>query len=526
MIAMADMHSINAINQKQPFTGRRLRIPLFPAVPIERTDLPRFFLAAFAGMLACIVLYTIFGTIFTSVHAGRLSSEMQLFLNQHLAVAILPTDPFLNDFIHQLGSGLFFGLTLGLLCGIAGLLASIPIWYLGQDAPRLGSIGIMVYGILAVMAIMSSYSYELPAVSIVLGILAPAAYFLPWTIIVRTTRPRSINITRWVVVAMLLCIPLILLKGQSYEHIRDAMVDTPILRNLNTFYYEHTLLAADVIKPPNFRTQNAIALTQDIELTGAIPHGTLWITSTNPCSISGAYLSAALSDLPCPSVKLASPRVTPETILKAPTADRNQTMRKGIGTFLTKGPILIIPVFLLAWIALALSRLSQRNLTMVAFLISAFLLAFVPCFSHLYLSHELRTHPEKIHAFAASPHPAQRYQALLLQLDEHRQLAEKLTPLELSTLAQDRYAKIRLNALILAGKSEDKTAFFTLVKNALADPQLNVRTKACLALGQIGGQEALDLLLKTTVNDPSWYVRDYAYNAIGRIQPMSAVVKQ
>ncbi|MEN6474485.1 MAG: HEAT repeat domain-containing protein [Syntrophaceae bacterium] len=523
---MATIENLDEAAKKNQTRPLNLALALFPARPIERTDLPRFFLAAFCGMLACIALYTVFGAIFTHAHALRMSSEMQLFLWAHLPVCVSPGDPFLTSCVHQLGSGLFFGLTLGLLCGIAGLLASIPIWYLGKDAPRLGAIGILIYGILAVMAATSSYSREMPGVSLVFGILAPGAYFLPFSAIVRTTRPREINITRWVVVAMLLLTPLILLKGQSYEHIRDAMVDTPILKNLNTFYYEHTLLAADVIKPAPYRTQNAIALEKDIVLTGDLPHGTLWISTAEPCALTGASLSAGASDLACLSVKLANKSASPETILKDPALDRNNTMRKGIGTFLTKGPILIVPVFLLAWFALGLARLTERNLTLGAFVISAFLLVFVPGFSHLYAGHELRKHPEKIHAYAASKHPSQRYQTLLLQLDSRRRLVEKLTPMEIDALAKDPYAKIRLNALILAGRSTDKAAYFTLVKNALADPQVNVRTKACQALGKIGGPEALELLGQTLNNDPSWYVRDYAYHAIGRIRPISAWVKQ
>lgn len=503
------------------------RLPsLFPSRPIERTDLPRFFLAAFCGMLVCVALFTVFGAVFTHAHALRLSAEMRLFLSAGLPVAVGPEDPFLTSLVHQLGSGLFFGLTLGLLCGIAGLLASIPIWYLGKDVPRLGPIGLLIYGLLSLTCITSGYSSEMPGVSIAFGLLGPGAYFLTFSALVRTTRPREINLTRWVVVSMLLLTPLILLKGQSYEHMRDVMVDTPILKSLNTFYYEHTLLAADVIKPAPYRTQNAVALGKEIILTGALPHGTLWVSTPEPCALKGAALSAGTSALTCLSVRLEEPGATPEQILKSPAIDRNKTMRKGIGTFLTKGPVLIVPVFLLAWIALGLARLTERNLTLGAFLIAAFLLAFVPGFSHLYVGHELRKQPEKIHAYAASKHSAQRYQALLLERDPRRRLLEKLTPLELASLAEDPYAKIRLNALILAGQSTDKDAYFTLARKALSDPQLNVRTKACQALGKIGGQEALELLQKTLNEDPSWYVRDYAYHAIGRIRPISAWVKQ
>ncbi|HQP30106.1 MAG TPA: hypothetical protein PLB81_02180, partial [Deltaproteobacteria bacterium] len=405
---------------------------LFPSRAIERTDLPRFFLASFCGMLVCVALYTAFGTIFTHAHALGLSSEMRLFLQANLPAVISPEDPLLTSLAHQLGSGLFFGLTLGLLCGVAGLLASIPIWYLGKDAPRLGAIGVLIYGILAVMCITSGYSREMPGVSIAFGLLGPGAYFLTFSALVRTTRPREINLTRWVVVSMLLLTPLLLLKGQGYEHLRDAMVDTPILKGINTFYYEHTLLAADVIKPAPYRTQNAVALGKEVVLRGALPHGTLWISTPEPCALSGAVFSAGTGDLTCLTVRLEEPGATPEQLLKSPAIDRNKTMRKGIGTFLTKGPILIVPVFLLAWIALGLARLTEVNLTVGAFLIAAFLLAFVPGFSHLYTGHELRKHPEKIHDYAASKHPTQRYQALLLERDPHRRPLEKLTPLEIA----------------------------------------------------------------------------------------------
>jgi len=502
-----------------------MRMTLFPSQAIERSDVRHFFLAACSGMVSCTLLYTLFGFIFVHVHARRIAAEMGLFLAHRLTPVIMPDNIYLVSLVHQLGSGMFFGLTLGLLSAILASVVSLFLWLSsgGNRIPK--PFSIVLYAALSTGAIIIGYSRELPAVSILFGILAPAAYFVPWTAIVRNTLPRKVHWARWVVFAVVLLMPLVLLKGQSYELIRDALVDTPVLRELNTFYYEHTLLAADVIKPVAFRTQNAITLAEDMSVIGRRPHGTLWIIAGDPCGIKGAVLVASRLPTACRSVRQAWPAVIADKILKDPLGDRNKPMRKGIGTFF-RGPILLIPVLLLAWIALLCADLSARSMPLAVGIIILYLAAFAPAFSHMYLRHQLYAHPEKIHAFASSSSEAQRHLALVYLLDEKRQSAEGLSQSELFALAKDPHARIRLNALMLTGKGEDKAYFFALVENALADPQLNVRTKACWALGEIGGQDALDLLKQVLSTDRSWYVRDYAYNAIGRIQPITLVVKE
>ena len=99
-----------------------------------------------------------------------------------------------------------------------------------------------------------------------------------------------------------------------------------------------------------------------------------------------------------------------------------------------------------------------------------------------------------------------------------------LAPESLVRLMNDPSARVRLNAVIEAGKRRDPS-LLPDIETRLKDPQMNVRTKACQALGRLGSDQAISLLDKTVRIDPSWYVRDYAYAAMGRIRPEARVVR-
>jgi hypothetical protein len=439
-------------------------------------------------------------------------------------VVIRPDDPYLTSIMHQIGSGSFFGLTLGLLIGIVAAVAGIIIFFTAGSPAFSRIIQAGLIAVVAAFAIVSGYSRELLHVSVIFGILSPAVFFIPWLLILNNTENKTNSYFSWFVFLVVLCAPLFLLKTQSFELIRDAMVETPILRDINSFYYNHTFLAADVIKPLNFRTQNAVSISNRIGEITELPHGSLFIKTDNPCAVNGTVIAASDEKLPCRSVILDSGAgiVAADRILKDATGDPNKALRTGIGTFL-KGPIVMVPVIILGWAAFGLSSLFRRKPVAAAIVTLCYLLLFIPGFYQTYLKKNLYADPSKIHEYASSSNPSKRYLSLIYMLDKKAAHTDGLYPDELRALAGDSRASTRLNALILAGELKDPQ-FADLAKISLNDAQLNVRTKACWAIGRFGQPDAASILEGVINNDPSWYVRDYAYMAMSKFKHESKIV--
>lgn len=487
-----------------------------PGPELKKTDINRLLAATVAGGLSCALFYTIFGFIFCRHHAGRISAEMSLFAANNMSLVIRPDDPYLTSFLHQLGSGTFFGLTLGLLIGIIAAAAGAVIFFTAGRSAFSRVLQTGLAAIVAVFATVSGYSRELPYVSVIFGILSPAVFFIPWLLIISKTKDKPNSYIAWLVFFAVICAPLLLLKSQSFELIRDAMVETPVLRNINDFYYDHTFLAADVIKPLNFRTQNAVSVSNRIgEITG-LPHGTLFIKTDNPCAVNGSVIAVSDKKLPCKSVILNSGAgiVSADRILKDATGDPNKALRTGIGAFL-KGPIIIVPIIILGWAAFGLSRLFLKKPFIAVIITLCYLLVFAPGFYKSYLKNALYSDPSKIHEYASSSNPAKRYLSLIYMLDKNVEHTDGIYPDELRALAGDSKASTRLNALVLAGNLKDDQ-FADLVKTSLNDTQINVRTKACWAIGRLGMPDTAIILQGVIDNDPSWYVRDYAYMAMSK----------
>ena len=498
-----------------------------PGSGLKKTDINRLLAATVAGGLSSALFYTIFGFIFCNYHAGRISSEMSLFAANQMTLVIRPDDPYLVSFIHQMASGSFFGLTLGLLIGIVAAVAGTAIWFTASNSAFSRILQAGLVAAVAAFAIISGYSRELPYLSVIFGILSPAAFFIPWLLITKSTKDKTNPYIAWLVFLAVICTPLLLLKSQSYELIRDAMVDTPVLRNINNFYYDHTFLAADVIKPLNFRTQNAISVSKKIGEITMLPHGTLIIKTDNPCAVSGAVIAVSDEKLACRSVVLNSGYgiVSADRILKDASGDPNKALRTGVGTFLKGpvGPIVMVPVIILGWAAFGLACLFRKKPAIAVIVVICYILMFIPGFYHSYLKKTLYSYPSKIHEYSSSSNSAKRYLSLIYMLDKKLVHTDGLYPDELRALAGDLQASTRLNALILAGNLKD-VQFADLVKTSLNDSQLNVRTKACWAIGRLGAPDTVSILEGVINNDPSWYVRDYAYMALSKLKHEAKIV--
>ncbi len=485
-------------------------------------DYTQWFRASFAGTLCSIVLITLFGFILVSRHAQHLSSQMQFFISSGMEPLVKPDDPFLTHFSHRFSSALFFGCTLGVLNALAAMVLSVFPWRKG----RYSWPDIAAFLALGALCTWLGYSAEEPVLSVVFGFLSPAAFFVPWTLIIRRSRPREIRFRRWFALAASVSAPflfILVLGNASFEVIRDSMLTLPVMRNISDFYYDHTLLAAHMIKPVSALEQKVIAVSDEIRAIGPMPHGSLWVRTPDPCGLAFRDLAVSKEKLSCTSVILRDDRPANESnrIMKeAETGiafDKNRMLRHGIGLFFYRGPLVLIPVLFMLWFALFLTNLSLRSKIATGVLFALYLSLFFPAWKSVYQRHKLILHPEKIAEYILSEHEEMRYIALLTFPDE-------FTPGELNRFARDISPRIRLRAIHEAGMRKD-ARYLDVVEEALFDPQLNVRTRACRALGDMPSDKAGDLLEQSFLHDPSWYVRAYAYRALGKIRPTAKVVR-
>ena len=491
--------------------------------PLREAGKPRgvnaWYKATFLASLACIFLYTAFGLIFVRLHALRLADEMRLLARFGMTALIRPDDAHLANPLHQLASGLFFGMTLGTLCAMVCMILSLPAWLWGgfkrfDLAAFAGAVLLCTY---------FTFSMEMPWVSICFGLLCPALFMAVWLYFIRTKSLHHPKYLRWAVFCAVIIAPLIIIVATipSFQSIRDYMLTSRLTEPLSDVYYEHTLLAADVIKPVWARSQNVVAVSSEIKDLGYIPHGTLWIQSSNPCSIDGASFAVSRAELGCRSVEIPADGMSAnegnrilEVFGKA--LDSNRFMRKGIGFFFFSGPLIVISVLLLSWLALAMEMVHIHSRKASFIMVCLYMSMFVPLFHSAYLDIKIRSHPDLIQQFASSAIERERYCAIAIY-------PGALAKDDLIRMMNDPSPRVRLNALVEAGNRRDSTLMGP-ISGRLGDTKMNVRTKACWALGKIPSVEVADILDKVVRDDPSWYVRDYAYASIGRIRPEAKTV--
>ncbi len=482
-------------------------------------DINGWYRASFSGSVVCIVLYTAFGYIFVRAHAVGIAAEMAQLARFGMTALINPHDVHLSALGHQLASALFFGMTLGTLNALVCMALTFPAWVSGRFARQ----DLFAFVGAVLVCTFFTFSTDMPWVSICFGLLCPLTFTFVWLFMVRKAGHRRINRKRWAIFCGIIIVPLAIIigTGSSFLTIRDSMLSMRVTEALSDVYYEHTLLSADVIKPISARSQNVIALSDDIKSLGYTPHGTLWIRSGSPCSVEGATFAVSSQGLNCKSLRLPDDsrnanddnRII-ENLSKA--MDPNKLMRGGIGFFFFSGPLIVITALILSWFALALEMVFTRNRLIAFILVIAYLSFFIPLFHGAYLLAQIKSHPERISDYVASTVERMRYAAVATY-------PGALSKEDLVRLMRDPSARVRVNAVVEAGDRMDM-AFVPAIDARLKDPKLNVRTKACWALGMIQSDEALNLLDKAVHEDPSWYVRDYAYASIGQIRPETKVI--
>jgi hypothetical protein len=491
---------------------RRSRIDRIPP------DIGRWYLATFLGTMCCITLYTVYGFIFVRAHAFRIARQMELLQRFGMIPLISPDDKYINSFIHLLASSLLFGLTLGILNALVCMAMTLPQWITGNLRKR----DMLPLLIVPFTAAYLGFSYEMPLVSVICGITCPFVFAIPWLWVLRTGKGTRVNIRQWAMLTGILVVPLVViaLMRPSYVLIRDTMIEMPPVSGLSDIYYNHTLLGADVIKPPASRAQNVFAVSKSIAEIGPVPHGSLWIRTDDPCSLQGADMTVSKKPLKCRGIVLKDslPANEKRRIFKEYDKewDLNRNMRNGIGFYYFSGPFPFCIILLASWLGMALVRLFQFSRVAATILLCIYLALFIPVCNTTYLAMYLRTHPEKMREYLDSGKEKKVYLATVespgaLTLDDLKNLMEKGS------------TRIRINALVEA-RERRNPALIPAIEQSLRDPRLNVRNKACRALERMAAPEAIPVLERTARSDPSWYVRNSAYYALGTVKPDARVV--
>lgn len=467
-----------------------------------------------------MALYTAYGYVLVNGHAHQLQAEMNLFMNAGMQPLVTPDDPYLTQFGHKLGSAVFFGGSLGVLFSLLAMAFSFSPWLKGRFSSSDGA----VYLLMGALFTFLGFSGEHRVLSFLSGFVCPAAFFAPWALVIRRGEAREGSVGRWLTLAFVLACPLaffMTLGHGSFEMIRDTMLTMPVTKDLSDFYYDHTLLAAHVIKPFEALEQKVVAVSDEVRQIGPIPHGTLWVITPDPCGLEGRSLVVSTKELPCPSVTLpdtrpanAANRVVGEY---SKAFDRNERMRQGVGIFFFKGPFLLVPLFLMLWFALFLSNLWERSPGFTLGVLLLYLALLWPAWSNFYHQYTLRSHPDAIARYLLSEHEEQRYLALAT-------FPYQFTDRELLRFSRDASPRIRVRALLEAG-TRNSPRFLEVFARGLKDTQLNVRTRACMGLGRLRSVRAADLLEQAFTTDPSWYVRVYAFQALRTSRPMARIIK-
>ena len=468
-------------------------------------------------MVGCVFLYTIFGLFLVRLHADKIASKMHLFLLNSMTPLIMPDDRYLQGFDHQLGNALFFGIMLGPLAALLTSIISVVPWIRGYWGKR---IDILLVVVIIPILIRLMFSNEMPVLSILCGMVTPFFFLVPWALVVRRSTARRRNHLCLLLCALIFLPPVFLLKDLSLLDIRNALFDLSITRRMMNLYYNHTLVAAHVITPVRNQTQSVIAASDDIEVVGVLPHGTLWIKDPDPCGIKGSSLVVSVRPLHCPSLVLPAPgsaKQAGEIIYDGSKQfDDNRAIRRSIRLFL-HGPLIFVFFLIDVWLVLFVEDVFRCKKALALLLITGFLLASGPLLYHTHLVHVVSRDVYKVHEYASSGNAEKRYIIL-------HHFPNTLTNDELESMAGDTSPKVRHYAYILMGQRREKSFLDALEKGA-DDRELIVRTKVCWALGEIGGEDALRLLDRVIDKDPSWYVRQYAYNAKSNLKPVSKLVK-
>jgi hypothetical protein len=470
------------------------------------------------GAVACILLYTVFGLVLVRMRADMISAEMELFLRNGLHPLIAPDDPYLQSLRRQLASALFFGVPLGVLTALLAGAVSIVPWARGRWGMPIEPLLSLV---LVPAVLFLTFSGEAPALSVLCAVLTPLFFWIPWIQVQKRREPRKRNGLRAACFVALFLLPLATFQTVSSLGVRNLLLGLPAGNLLIDFYYDHTLLAAQVIKPPVYQTQKAVAVPQEVRLAEPLPCGTLLIRHPDPCGVAGASLVMSRQGLDCPAY-LLSPAEAEESgqiVLRKASErfDRNKSLRRGIRWFFRLG-LTAASLLLILRFAVFLEDLFQRRRTAALALLLAGLLPPAQGLYSQHLLHALKADPNRTaREYASSASATKRYLSVV-------HCPWDLPAEDLVRLSTDPNPRVRHFAFIAMGLIMDP-AFLPALQEGVRDPEQIVRTKVYQALGRVGREDALPWLDRAIEQDPSWYARVYAYEARCDVERIYEIVE-
>jgi len=473
-----------------------------------RKTLPRVFL----GVLGCAALDTAFGLVLSRRHAEAIQAKARLFLEHGLPTVIRPDDPHLTDLSFQGGAAVQLGVALGV---ITGLLAAAVEAFLGILQRRWGQRAPWLRFLLAPIYLPFLFSKEAPFLSLLCALLTPLAFRIPWIWDNgEIPSPRKGDPVRTGLFGLLFVLVGASLVGFSPHRGRDTLIDFPVGRSIVHFYYEHTPLAAHVIQPLRHLAQKVIVQSDKLPHPTILPHGTLWIATTDPCAVRGASLVLCAEPGECPCYHLSSFGTEANGIRLLEKAsqeiDPNRAVRRGVRTAVLWG-LPALALLVATWLGLIAEDLWQRGRKeRLPVLAGCLILAGLLLWTHLERT-LTRLDPSRLQTYARSGCTHKRYLALTQFPD---QVAEE----DLERLASDPSLKVRHMAFIEIGRRGNKR-FEHILKKGVEDPEPLVRAKAIAAITQTSPQFALAVLERILATDPSWYVRDNAFRASLAVQP-------
>lgn len=481
-------------------------------------DIAKLLDGLFAAALACILLYTVFGLVLVRMRAGMLTAEMELFLQNGMRPIIAPDDPFLHSLRRQFASALFFGVPLGVLTALVGGAVSLVPWARGRwGMPIEPVLTLMLVPVLLSL----TFCGEAPLLSVLWAVLTPLFFWIPWIQLQRRQAPRKRNGLRAGCFALLFLLPFATLRTVSSLGVRNLLLGLPAGNLLTNFYYDHTLLAAQVIKPVVYQTQKAVAVSEEVRLAEPLSCGTLLIRHPDPCGVAGASLVMSGQCLACPAYRLspAEGEASGQIILRRASErfDRNKALRRGIRWFFRAG-LTAASLLLILRFAVFLEDLFQRRRTAALALLFAGLLFPARGLYDQYLLHALEADPNgKAREYASSGSSTRRYFSVV-------HCPWDLQTEDLVRLSKDPNPRVRHFAFIAMGLIMDP-AFLPALQKGIDDPEQIVRTKVYQALGRVGREDALPWLDRAIEQDGSWYARVYAYEARCDIERIYRIVE-
>ena len=486
--------------------------------PSKGRDIGKLLDGILLGAIACVFLYTVLGFLLVSLHADMIAAKMEWFLRHNMRALISPEDPYLHSFPHRLASALFFGICLGTLTSLFVAALSIVPWARGLWGKRLEPLLTLL---LVPIFLFLTFSRDAPVLSVLWALLTPVFFWIPWIYAQRRRESKKRNRLRLALFALLFFLPLVSSTTFSSLAVRDWLMGLPTGGPLTNFYYDHTLLAAHVIKPVAYRTQSVVALTEDVDLSEPLDSGSLVIKSQDPCTVKGASLVISKTALACPSFLLSPAEASErgQTIMRKASErfDRNKALRRGVRWFFKGGFVIALNLLALRFVVF-LADVYEREKAVALVLLLAGLVIPAGSLYNQVLLHSLNADPsKKAHAYITAKSATKRFLSLVHCWDH-------LSQEELILLSTDPNPRVRHYAFIAMGKQGDP-GFLAPLTEGMNDPEQIVRTKVYQALGEIGRDDAIGLLDQAIEQDPSWYARDYAYKARSDIDRIYKIVE-